>query len=168
MVSKLPIIWKQTVAAGGGESGVEGALAPVPEEALMMLISMGFPQEKCEAALRATGNDTERATEWIFSHLDDDAGGGGAAEGVGAALEGRAATEAAAPRGTDGPGRYELLGFISHIGKNVTSGHYVCHIKKDEEWLIFNDEKVERCADPPLECGYLYFYRRRTVAASGD
>ena len=44
MVSKLPIIWKQTVAAGGGESGVEGALAPVPEEALMMLISMGFPQ----------------------------------------------------------------------------------------------------------------------------
>jgi ubiquitin carboxyl-terminal hydrolase 5/13 len=50
--------------------------------------------------------------------------------------------------------------FISHIGKSVTSGHYVCHIKKDGAWLTFNDEKVMACADPPLECGYMYFYRR--------
>jgi ubiquitin carboxyl-terminal hydrolase 5/13 len=61
-------------------------------------------------------------------------------------------------RGSDGQGQYELLGFVSHIGKSVTSGHYVCHIKKDGQWLLFNDEKVELCADPPLECGYLYFY----------
>jgi hypothetical protein len=29
-------------------------------------------------------------------------------------------------------------------------------------WLVFNDEKVQECPDPPLECGYLYFYRRST------
>jgi len=25
---------------------------------------------------------------------------------------------------------YELVGFISHVGKNTSSGHYVCHVKK--------------------------------------
>ncbi len=31
----------------------------------------------------------------------------------------------------DGPGSYELVGFISHMGRNTACGHYVCHIKKD-------------------------------------
>lgn len=25
---------------------------------------------------------------------------------------------------------YELVGFVSHVGKNTFSGHYVCHVKK--------------------------------------
>ena len=45
----------------------------------------------------------------------------------------------------DGPGEYELVGFISHLGKNTGSGHYVCHIKKDGKWAFFNDRKVRFC-----------------------
>lgn len=30
----------------------------------------------------------------------------------------------------DGPGEYELVGFISHMGANTACGHYVAHIKK--------------------------------------
>ena len=67
--------------------------APVPEEALMMLMSMGFPQDKCEKALRATDNNIERASEWIFSHIEDDA----------APMDG-ANEEQPASRGTDGQG----------------------------------------------------------------
>ena len=29
-------------------------------------------------------------------------------------------------------GVYELKAFISHMGKSMTSGHYVCHIKKPD------------------------------------
>jgi ubiquitin carboxyl-terminal hydrolase 5/13 len=156
------VAMEEAAAEEESAAAAAGAAAPVPEEALMMLMSMGFPQAKCEKALRATGNSTERATDWIFSHMDDDSDDAGADAGAGAgagSAEQTAATPAA-QRGVDGSGIYKLLGFISHIGKSVTSGHYVCHLRKGDQWLVFNDEKVEMCPDPPLECGYLYFYRR--------
>jgi hypothetical protein len=28
------------------------------------------------------------------------------------------------------------------------------------EWLLFNDAKVARSKDPPLEAGFVYLYRR--------
>lgn len=34
------------------------------------------------------------------------------------------------------------MAIISHIGRNTDHGHYVCHIKKDNHWAFFNDEKV--------------------------
>ena len=37
-----------------------------------------------------------------------------------------------------------MIGFISHMGPNTGSGHYVCHIRKEGQWLIFNDEKERR------------------------
>jgi ubiquitin carboxyl-terminal hydrolase 5/13 len=152
-------------SGGGGAAGAEAAAdAPVPEEALMMLMSMGFEQAKCEKALRATDMNIERASEWIFSHMDDDGGADDAVAAAAPAAAGGAAGDSAAvvsAEGQDGAGHYELAGFISHIGKSVTSGHYVCHLKKEGRWLVFNDEKVQECPDPPLECGYLYFYRRR-------
>ncbi len=37
-----------------------------------------------------------------------------------------------------------------HGGKNTAGGHYVCHVKKEGRWCIFNDEKVaERMASRP-------------------
>ena len=45
----------------------------------------------------------------------------------------------------DGNGQYELVAVISHIGKNTDHGHYVCHVKKDNQWVLFNDDKV--CSD---------------------
>ena len=118
-------------AAGGGAAAL-AANAPVPEEALMMLMSMGFEQAKCEKALRSTDMNVERATEWIFSHMDDDGGDDAPAAAPAAAGGGGGESVAVVgAEGRDGPGVYELTGFISHVGKSVTSGHYVCHLKKD-------------------------------------
>jgi len=61
----------------------------------------------------------------------------------------------------DGDGKYILRGMISHIGKNTGSGHYVCHLKKDEKWVIFNDEKVALSHSPPLEHAYVYIFQRK-------
>lgn len=66
----------------------------------------------------------------------------------------------------DGDGKYELVGLVSHIGKNTGSGHYVAHLKKDGRWVIFNDEKVALSQDPPIRHAYMYLFQRSdTVGA---
>jgi ubiquitin carboxyl-terminal hydrolase 5/13 len=60
----------------------------------------------------------------------------------------------------EGATRYRLIAFISHIGGSTATGHYVCHIKKDGRWVIFNDEKVALSEDTPKDMGYLYFFER--------
>ena len=61
----------------------------------------------------------------------------------------------------DGPGQYELLGIISHMGNNTACGHYVCHIKKEGKWVLYNDMKVALSESPPLDLGYMYVYQRK-------
>jgi uncharacterized UBP type Zn finger protein len=60
----------------------------------------------------------------------------------------------------DGPGKYELVAIMSHIGSNIACGHYVAHVKKEGHWYIFNDEKVALSKRLPIEHGYMYLYRR--------
>ena len=86
---------------------------------------------------------------------------------LGAAADAAAAAEGGGGGGggggetlSDGEGKYTLVGFISHVGKNLGSGHYVAHIKKEGRWAIFDDQKVAASEKPPLELGYLYLYRR--------
>jgi len=43
----------------------------VPPEALAMMLTMGFPEKKCIKALKNCDNNPERATDWLFSHMDD-------------------------------------------------------------------------------------------------
>jgi len=58
------------------------------EEAAQQLEGMGFPRNRCEKALHATGNsDANAAMEWLFAHMEDpdidaplDLGSGGAAK----------------------------------------------------------------------------------------
>jgi ubiquitin carboxyl-terminal hydrolase 5/13 len=56
---------------------------------------------------------------------------------------------------------YELFGCISHIGSHTGMGHYVCFIKMKDNWVKFNDSIVESCEKPPLDLGYVYFYKRK-------
>ncbi|KAF5837689.1 hypothetical protein DUNSADRAFT_4054 [Dunaliella salina] len=63
----------------------------------------------------------------------------------------------------DGPGEYELVGFISHMGSNTSCGHYVAHIRVDGRWVIYNDEKVAESEHPPLDLGYMYMFKRVDV-----
>uniref|UniRef100_A0AAQ4S7B1 Ubiquitin carboxyl-terminal hydrolase n=1 Tax=Gasterosteus aculeatus aculeatus TaxID=481459 RepID=A0AAQ4S7B1_GASAC len=131
------------------------------EEHLATIVSMGFSRDQATKALRATSNVLERAVDWIFSHLDDlesmdvSEGGRSAAES-----EGGRDPPPPGPRVKDGAGKYELFAFVSHMGTSTMCGHYVCHIKKDQQWVIFNDQKVCASEKPPKDLGYLYFYRR--------
>uniref|UniRef100_A0A8C7NI81 Ubiquitin carboxyl-terminal hydrolase n=1 Tax=Oncorhynchus mykiss TaxID=8022 RepID=A0A8C7NI81_ONCMY len=119
-----------------------------PEESIAILTSMGFPRRHTVQALKATNNNLERALDWIFTHTEREE------------EEEETSDDASGPQIKDGPGRYELFAFISHIGASTMSGHYVCHIKKEGRWVIFNDHKVCLSERPPKDLGYIYFYRR--------
>ncbi|XP_055909044.1 ubiquitin carboxyl-terminal hydrolase 5 [Eupeodes corollae] len=128
------------------------------EESLAMLMSMGFNEKQATAALKATDNNIERATDWIFSHADS-------LDSLPSGMEeDDASADAAAPASKtyrDGDGKYSLVAFISHMGTSSQVGHYVCHIKKDNQWVIFNDSKVAVSQNPPKDLGYLYLYKRQ-------
>uniref|UniRef100_A0A8C4P1H0 Ubiquitin carboxyl-terminal hydrolase n=1 Tax=Dicentrarchus labrax TaxID=13489 RepID=A0A8C4P1H0_DICLA len=144
-----------------------------PEESIAILTSMGFPRAHSIHALKATNNNLERALDWIFTHPEEEESD---------AISDMADTEpndnafsnanshsdstlspdrdTSGPRVKDGPGRYELFAFISHMGASTMSGHYVCHIKKEGRWVIYNDHKVCLSERPPKDLGYIYFYHR--------
>ncbi|XP_055364247.1 ubiquitin carboxyl-terminal hydrolase 13 isoform X5 [Betta splendens] len=144
-----------------------------PEESIAILTSMGFPRAHSIRALKATNNNLERALDWIFTHpeeeeLDtlsdmadtepnDNAFSNATSHSDSTLSPDR---EASGPRVKDGPGRYELFAFISHMGASTMSGHYVCHIKKEGRWVIYNDHKVCLSEKPPKDSGYIYFYHR--------
>ncbi|PRP81902.1 ubiquitin carboxyl-terminal hydrolase 5-like isoform 2 [Planoprotostelium fungivorum] len=118
------------------------------EEKVAMLMSMGFDRGQSVKALTATDNNIERATEWIFSHMDD------MNEAPAAAVQDEGRVE-------DGPAKYQLVSIISHMGTSTASGHYVAHIKKKGRWALFNDNKVGESADPPRDMGYIYLFQRQ-------
>jgi ubiquitin carboxyl-terminal hydrolase 5/13 len=113
----------------------------------------------------------ERAVEWLFSHPDD---AGDLDDNSGAA----AATTSADPKQPKNyggspnlPARYRLKAFISHKGPSVHSGHYVAHIRHEspdsggeEEWVLFNDEKVVKADAESVnnlrQLAYLYVFER--------
>ena len=58
-------------------------------------------------------------------------------------------------------GQYALRGFITHLGTSVFAGHYVCHIKKDQKWIYFNDSKVAETPEPPFGKGFIYILSKK-------
>jgi len=52
---------------------------------------------------------------------------------------------------------------VSHMGRNTACGHYVCHLKKQGKWVIYNDEKVAISENPPRDLAYMYLFRRKDV-----
>ena len=108
--------------------------------------------------------------EWLLSHMGDaDFHTPYVVEEEEAAPS---ASASAAVTRDDGPGIYELVGFVSHVGANTACGHYVCHARRTESppvagastlgpWLLFNDEKVALSQETPVDRGYVYLYRRR-------
>jgi len=53
---------------------------------------------------------------------------------------------------------YRLTGFLSHIGPNLSSGHYVAHVRKDGEWFLCNDEKLAKSQALPKQLAYVLVY----------
>ncbi|XVE50418.1 hypothetical protein DITRI_Ditri01bG0161300 [Diplodiscus trichospermus] len=135
--------------------GAQGTEASIDQSAVDTLISFGFQEEIARKALKASGGDIEKATDWIFinpnasasSDMDTTTSSNGLPTPIDAALP-------------DGGGRYQLFGIVSHIGTSTQCGHYVAHILKDGRWVIFNDNKVGASINPPKDMGYLYFFER--------
>jgi len=58
-------------------------------------------------------------------------------------------------------GQYSFQSFITHLGTSVFAGHYVCHIKKDDKWIYFNDAKVAEPPEPPFGKGFIYLMSKK-------
>ncbi|XP_044473875.1 ubiquitin carboxyl-terminal hydrolase 14-like isoform X4 [Mangifera indica] len=128
--------------------------ATIDQSKVDTLISFGFQEEIAQKALKASGGDIEKATDWIFNNPD-----ASASSDMDATSSGTAQTLVDAGL-TDGGGKYRLFGIVSHIGTSTQCGHYVAHILKDGRWVIFNDDKVGASVNPPKDMGYLYFFER--------
>ncbi|KAA8497219.1 Ubiquitin carboxyl-terminal hydrolase 5 [Porphyridium purpureum] len=137
----------------------------VSAEHVASLSDMGFTVAHASAALAHCQNNLERAADWLFNHADnlDDAvkeisshverPENAGVSGASSHAAGRAAV-------IDGAGKYELIGFLSHMGSNTSCGHYVAHLRRDGKWVLFNDEKVAVSENTPFDSGYIYMYRR--------
>ncbi|XP_044290591.1 ubiquitin carboxyl-terminal hydrolase 13 isoform X2 [Varanus komodoensis] len=149
---------------GAGGPGVAGLDNQPPEEMVAIIASMGFQRNIALQALRATNNNLEHALDWIFSHPEAEEENETLTDAMDIENHMNAnileESDPEGPRIKDGSGRYELFGFISHMGTSTMSGHYVCHLKKEGRWVIYNDLKVCASERPPRELGYIYFYHR--------
>ncbi|KAJ8763625.1 hypothetical protein K2173_003097 [Erythroxylum novogranatense] len=118
------------------------------------LISFGFQEAVARKALKSSGGDIEKATDWIFSNPDASLSSDMDAT---SSITTPVSNDAGLP---DGGGRYRLFGIVSHMGTSTQCGHYVAHIFKDGRWVLFNDNKVGASKNPPKDMGYLYFFER--------
>ncbi|KAF9425625.1 hypothetical protein BGZ94_007373 [Podila epigama] len=127
-------------------------------EQIAQLADMGFTDKQAKKALKETGGNMERAVEWLFSHMDtpieDDDEAGGEAPGGAAGQANRIVGDPSKK------GHYHLASFISHKGPSVHCGHYVSHIKKDGQWVLFNDNKVVSDTKAPVGDAYMYIFKR--------
>ncbi|XP_043689178.1 ubiquitin carboxyl-terminal hydrolase 14 [Telopea speciosissima] len=131
----------------------EVLLSFVDQSKVDTLVSFGFEEEVARKALKASGGDIEKATDWIFNQPQVSA----SADMDTTSSSAQSATDEGLP---DGGGRYKLIGLVSHIGTSTQCGHYVAHVYKDGRWVIFNDDKVGASVNPPKDMGYLYFFER--------
>ncbi|NWY52400.1 UBP13 hydrolase, partial [Chionis minor] len=154
----------EVASSGEAAFGAVGLDNQPPEEMVAIIISMGFQRNLAIQALKATNNNLERALEWIFTHPELEEESEPALDMMNMANNANAnipaETGSEGPRIKDGSGRYELFGFISHMGTSTMSGHYVCHLKKEGRWVIYNDLRVCASERPPKDLGYIYFYHR--------
>ncbi|KAM9007399.1 ubiquitin carboxyl-terminal hydrolase 13 isoform 2-T2 [Ara ararauna] len=153
----------EVASNGAAAFGAVGLDNQPPEEMVSIIISMGFQRNLAIQALKATNNNLERGLEWIFSHPELEEESEPALDMMDMdnnANVNIAETGSEGPRVKDGSGRYELFGFISHMGTSTMSGHYVCHLKKEGRWVIYNDLRVCASERPPKDLGYIYFYHR--------
>ncbi|XVF78034.1 hypothetical protein PTKIN_Ptkin14bG0095800 [Pterospermum kingtungense] len=135
--------------------GVQGAEASIDQATVDTLVSFGFQEEIAQKALKASGGDIEKATDWIFNSLNNSASYRDATTTSSNSMPSQVDTGL-----PDGGGRYRLFGIVSHMGTSTQCGHYVAHILKEGRWVIFNDDKVGASINPPKDMGYLYFFER--------
>ncbi|MES1921076.1 Ubiquitin carboxyl-terminal hydrolase 5 [Bonamia ostreae] len=104
------------------------------------LMSMGFNKDKVTKVLKITNNDLEKALNLMLS------------VGDGFLEENNAINEFKIG------GKYQLFGFVTHIGNSTQQGHYIAHILKNDKWVCFNDRKVFQSDLRAAKRAYILFY----------
>jgi ubiquitin carboxyl-terminal hydrolase 5/13 len=131
-----------SVGSGGGDDKASPGN-------ISMLMDMGLTDEQARRALNKCDDNVERALDYHFNHPEE-------TDDVPDASD--AARE---PEELEvGTPQYRLHGFVTHLGASPLSGHYVAHIRKGAEWVLYNDDKVAASTDPPFGKAYLYFYEQ--------
>jgi len=123
-----------------------------PPDALVNNFAMisGASPAHAKFALSENNNNLELAMNWYFNNTGN----------IDALIIAKSEKDALKPGLTNGKGLYRLKAIISHLGSHQSSGHYVCHIRKDGNWFLFNDNKVSVAQEPPFGVGYLYLFER--------
>jgi len=122
------------------------------------LMSYGFQEKYVMAALKTNAGNQQKAAELLFNSMDN-------LESIVASSQETSKNKPPTSEEiycelSDGDGKYQLVGFVSHIGKQICSGHYVAHIKRDGKWVIYDDTKVALSEATPFRHGYMYLYSR--------
>jgi len=126
------------------------------ESSVKMLQELGFDEDSAVAALIKSNKNMDAAYEWLVTNASQ-------LDLLVPTIISQQKLKMETPRFHDGQGDYELIGFISHMGSSTACGHYVCHIKKEKGWILFNDEKVALSESPPFDLGYMYLYKRKDI-----
>lgn len=128
----------------------------VSVESVQILISMGFTKMQAEGSLEICDNNLERAMDYLFYHPDEDFSN--------SKQEKKVPTKkvSISEYNKDNASIYDLYSFITHLGKNTSHGHYVCHMKKGGEWIYYNDVRVNKIDEPPVHKGYIYLFKNKS------
>ena len=57
---------------------------------------------------------------------------------------------------------YELVAVVVHLGNNLSSGHYVCFMKRNGLWYCADDARIKECTafEATSQQAYLLFYEK--------
>jgi len=151
----LPTVKKLVKQGGFGAEKKEekkASSAPeVDENLLSMLVGMGMEEVRSRKSLQKFNNNIEAALDYMTTRMPEED----------EFDEPEEVKEAPEWQVDARPGVYDLDSFITHLGNFIHSGHYVAHIKKDNNWVLFNDHKVAVTSDPPFDKAFIYFYRKK-------
>eukprot|EP00347_Sterkiella_histriomuscorum_P000563 403375366 len=148
-----PSLNEPLIVKKAGGAGSESKQDNIPQDLIDGLVGFGFTEKRVRKALKNCDNNPDRAAEWLFSHADDP-------ESDHEMTDVNLSHDAVSKYSDEKPGFYNLNSFITHLGTSTQCGHYVCHIKKDGQWVYYNDAKVAQTNDPPIGKGYMYFFRK--------
>lgn len=135
------------IALEQAKGDVEAAMNLILEgtfASLTMLMDSGFSAKASALALSKCGNDIEKAMDYLLNN------------GIDLDLQGENTSNVVS--------KMELVGFISHRGSSMHCGHYVCHVKKEQDkWILFNDEKAVIVPTGKLDtsCAYVLLYKAK-------
>ena len=179
----LDLTWLRAKGPQPGEQLMADSIRPKPkfseppepvklnDELVGELLDFEFPLEACKRALIKTKtDDVNTALDWLFEHQNDD----DFDLPIEIELEmwktideqRKKIDEQRKIKETgfrDGYEVYQLVAFITHMGESAQSGHYVCHIWKEDRWVLYNDNMVVESENPPIDLAYMYLYRRIVV-----